>query len=186
MREQVQTASREAVLVEDAALHRMMGLPVLEAVPARGAPYQLTDPVILVHEARFRPAEMAGRDTRHPHRGFDNLWYVLEGSASTGHTTGPGGAIERARLREGSLLWLRTGRGAWHAERVGAEEVDAGQGDTEFRSVLFWVTWRARTSGPSRAPRCCTGSRSRGGRRATRPSGSWWARAHRCGSGRRP
>jgi hypothetical protein len=33
---------------------------------------------------------MSGKDTRHPHRGFDNLWYVLQGSASTGHTTGPG------------------------------------------------------------------------------------------------
>ena len=39
-------------------------------------------------------------DTKHPHRGFDNLWYVIEGSASTGHSTGPDGAIERARLSE--------------------------------------------------------------------------------------
>jgi quercetin 2,3-dioxygenase len=139
MSTEVETTGRDAVLVEDAAVIRMMGMPVLEAVPSRRAPYELTDPFILVHEGRFRPAEMAGRDTRHPHRGFDNLWYVLQGSASTGHTTGPGGSIERARLSEGSLLWLRTGRGAWHAESVGAEEVDAGRGDTEFRSVLFWV-----------------------------------------------
>jgi quercetin 2,3-dioxygenase len=137
--QQVQTASREAVLVEDAALIRMMGLPVLEAVPSRRAPYALTDPFILVHEGRFRPSEMAGKDTRHPHRGFDNLWYVLQGSASTGHTTGPGGSIQRARLSEGSLLWLRTGAGAWHAEAVGADEVEEGRGDTEFRGVLFWV-----------------------------------------------
>src|SRR5215212_4122921 len=77
---------------------------------------QLTEPFILVHEGRFRRSEMAGKDTRHPHRGFDNLWYVLQGSASTGHTTGPSGSTERAQLAEGSLLWLRTGRGAWHAE----------------------------------------------------------------------
>ncbi len=114
-------------------------MPVLEAVPSRGAPYELTDPFILVHEGRFRLSEMAGKDTRHPHRGFDNLWYVLQGSASTGHTTGPGGSVERARLSEGTLLWLRTGRGAWHAEAVGADEVDEGLGDTEFRGVLFWV-----------------------------------------------
>ena len=62
-----------------------------------------------------------------------------QGSASTGHTTGPDGSIERARLREGSLLWLRTGRGAWHAEAIGADERNEGRGDTEFRSVLFWV-----------------------------------------------
>jgi redox-sensitive bicupin YhaK (pirin superfamily) len=64
---------------------------------------------------------------------------VLEGAASTGHTTGPGGSFERAHLREGSLLWLRTGRGAWHAESVGQDEVAAGRGDEEFRGVLVWV-----------------------------------------------
>jgi redox-sensitive bicupin YhaK (pirin superfamily) len=139
MRQDVELAARDAILVEDAALIRMMGMPVLEAVPSREAPYERTDPFILVHEGRFRLSEMSGKDTKHPHRGFDNLWYVLQGSASTGHTTGPGGAVERARLSEGSLLALRTGRGAWHAESVGADEVQEGHGDTEFRSVLFWV-----------------------------------------------
>jgi quercetin 2,3-dioxygenase len=137
--QQVQATSRDAVLVEDAAQIRMMGVPVLEAVPSRRLPYDLTDPFILVHEGRFRPSQLAGKDTRHPHRGFDNIWYVLQGEASTGHTTGPGGTVERVRLSEGSLLWLRTGRGAWHAEAVGADEVRQGKGDTEFRSVLFWV-----------------------------------------------
>ena len=139
MRQAVEATPRDAVLVEDAALIRIMGMPVLEAVPSRGASYDLTDPFILVHEGRFRPSEMAGKDTKHPHRGFDNLWYVLQGSASTGHSTGPGGSIERARLSEGSLLWLRTGRGAWHAEALGDDEVDEGLGDSEFRGVLFWV-----------------------------------------------
>jgi len=139
MQRQVEQSPRDATLVEDAAVIRMMGVPVLEAVPSPRAPYQLTDPFILVHEGRFRLSEMAGKDTKHPHRGFDNLWYVLQGSASTGHTTGPGGSVERARLQEGSLLWLRTGRGAWHAEAIGADEREEGRGDTEFRSVLFWV-----------------------------------------------
>jgi len=139
MRQQVEETSRDAILVEDAAVIRMMGMGVLEAVPSRRATYEQTDPFILVHEGRFRLSEMAGKDTKHPHRGFDNLWYVLHGSASTGHSTGPGGSMERARLGEGSLLALRTGRGAWHAEAIGADEVDEGLGDTEFRSVLFWV-----------------------------------------------
>jgi quercetin 2,3-dioxygenase len=139
VRQQVEETERGASLVEEAALIRMMGMPVLEALPSRAVPYEDVDPFILVHEGRFRLSEMAGKDTKHPHRGFDNLWYVLHGSASTGHSTGPDGSIERARLPEGSLLALRTGRGAWHAEAVGADEVEAGQGDTEFRSVLFWV-----------------------------------------------
>lgn len=135
----VETASREAVLVEDPGHRNIMGIPVLEPVPSPNVPYELTDPFILVHEGRFRPSDMAGKDTRHPHRGFDNLWYAVRGATSTGHNTGPGGAMERARLQEGSLLWLRAGRGVWHAEALGSDEADEGQGDTEFRGVLFWV-----------------------------------------------
>ena len=139
MQQQIEHAEREAILVEDAALIRMMGFPVLEALPSRTVPYERIDPFILVHEARLRPSDMANVDTRHPHRGFDNLWYVLEGTASTGHSTGPGGAIERARLSQGALLALRTGRGAWHAESIGKDEIEEGHGDAEFRGVLFWV-----------------------------------------------
>jgi redox-sensitive bicupin YhaK (pirin superfamily) len=135
----VEGTARDAILVEDAATVSVMGMPILEALPSRGAPYDLVDPFILVHEARFRLSELAGKDTKHPHRGFDNLWYVLQGAASTGHSTGPGGSIERARLAEGSLLALRAGRGVWHAEAVGADEVHEGLADTEFRGVLFWV-----------------------------------------------
>jgi len=137
--QQVDTKARDAVVVEDAALIRMMGFPVLEALPSRTVPYEQVDPFILVHEGRMRLSEVGKVDTKHPHRGFDNLWYVIEGSASTGHTTGPNGAIERARLSEGALLALRTGRGAWHAEGIGEDEIGEGRGDTEFRGVLFWV-----------------------------------------------
>jgi redox-sensitive bicupin YhaK (pirin superfamily) len=140
MRTQVETTGREAVLVEDAALIQMMGVPILEALPSRAVPYEQVDPFILVHEGRVRLSDLKDVDTRHPHRGFDNLWYVLEGSVSTGHSTGPGGAMERARLSEGALLALRTGRGAWHAEAIGADELEEGQAaDSEFRGVLFWV-----------------------------------------------
>ena len=139
MRQQVEETERDVVLVEDAAVIRMMGMPVLEALPSRTVPYEQVDPFILVHEGRMRLSDMTNVDTKHPHRGFDNLWYVIEGSASTGHSTGPGGAIERARLSEGALLALRTGRGAWHAEAIGQDEVKEGLGDTEFRGVLFWV-----------------------------------------------
>ena len=139
MTEQLEATGREAVLVEDAALTRVFGQPILEALPSRAAPYEQVDPFILVHEGRVRVSDFANVDTKHAHRGFDNLWYVLEGSASTGHSTGPGGAMERARLSEGALLALRTGRGVWHAEAIGADELEEGQADAEFRSVIFWV-----------------------------------------------
>jgi redox-sensitive bicupin YhaK (pirin superfamily) len=136
---EVATTGRQAVLVEDAARIRVMGTPILEALPSRRAPYRQVDPFILVHEGRVRLSDVANVDTKHPHRGFDNLWYLLEGSVSTGHSTGPGGAMERARLSPGALLALRTGRGAWHAEALGADELGEGHADTEFRGVLFWV-----------------------------------------------
>ena len=139
MQQEAEVTSREAILVEDAHIRPMMGFEILEPLPSRTVPYAKVDPFILVHEARFRLSELQDVDTKHPHRGFDNLWYILQGSASTGHSTGPDGAIERARLPEGALLALRTGKGAWHAEGIGAEQRAEGLGDTEWRSVLFWV-----------------------------------------------
>ena len=139
MRQEIEEMERDAVFVEDAALIRMMGFPVLEALPSRRVSYEQVDPFILVHEGRMRLSDVGKVDTKHPHRGFDNLWYVIEDTASTGHSTGPDGAIERARLSEGALLALRTGRGAWHAEGIGGDEIGEGHGDTEFRGVLFWV-----------------------------------------------
>jgi len=139
VRQELETTARDAIVVEDAALIRMMGFPVLEALPSRTVPYAQVDPFLLVHEGRMKLSEVGKVDTKHPHRGFDNLWYVIEGSASTGHSTGPNGTIERARLTEGALLALRTGRGAWHAEGIGEDEIGEGRGDTEFRGVLFWV-----------------------------------------------
>lgn len=135
----IQTTEREAILVEDAHARPMMGIEVLEPVPARNVLYEVSDPYILVHEATvpINP-DRAKLDTTHPHRGFDNLWYILSGSASTGHSTGPGGTFERARLETGSLLKIRTGRGVYHAEDIGADELREGK-TGEFRSVLFWV-----------------------------------------------
>jgi redox-sensitive bicupin YhaK (pirin superfamily) len=137
---------REAALVSDRWLRPMMGLGVWEALPARDVPYELSDPFILLHEATLRPSQMANMDTEHPHRGFDNLWYILKGSSSTGHTTGPGGSIERADLPEGSLLFLRTGRGARHAEKIGADQLREGV-DDEVRTVLFWVNLARKDKG---------------------------------------
>src|SRR5713101_7357088 len=112
MATQVETAQREIILVEDAHIRPMMGNQVLESLPSRHIPYSLVDPYILVHEADLKiDPNQESQDTTHPHRGFDNLWYAISGSSSTGHSTGPGGTMERAKLEEGSLLKVRTGRG---------------------------------------------------------------------------
>jgi redox-sensitive bicupin YhaK (pirin superfamily) len=140
MATQVDIAEREITLVEDAHLRPIMGFEVLEPLPSRHIPYSLVDPFILVHEAVVpNDPERMGMDTTHPHRGFDNLWYAVSGSSSTGHSTGPGGAMERARLDAGSLLKIRTGRGVYHAEGIGDDQLREGLAGTEMRGVLFWV-----------------------------------------------
>jgi hypothetical protein len=140
MATQVDTGEREVVLVEAAHIRPMMGLDILEPLPSRHIPYELVDPFILVHEGVVPiTRERATLDTTHPHRGFDNLWYAVSGESSTGHTTGPGGAIERVRLEAGSLLKLRTGRGVYHAEGIGQEQLREGKAGSEMRGVLFWV-----------------------------------------------
>jgi redox-sensitive bicupin YhaK (pirin superfamily) len=148
MATRIDTAQREVVLVRDARLRPMMGLNVLEPLPSAQIPYSLVDPFILVHEAVVPiTPERAGLDTTHPHRGFDNLWYAVSGSSSTGHSTGPGGAMERARLEAGSLLKLRTGRGILHAEGIGEDELREGKAGTEMRGVLFWVNLARKDKG---------------------------------------
>jgi redox-sensitive bicupin YhaK (pirin superfamily) len=139
MATQIDTKQREVVLVEDAHIRPMMGNQVLESLPSRHIPYSLVDPFILVHEAEVKvDPNVPAQDTTHPHRGFDNMWYAITGSSSTGHSTGPGGAFERARLDEGSVLFIRTGRGVYHAEGLGDDERREGK-VTSMRGLLFWV-----------------------------------------------
>lgn len=143
-----ETAGREILQVEDARIRPMMGLDILESLPSARIPYEVVDPFILVHEGVVPiTPERASLDTKHPHRGFDNLWYIVAGSASTGHSTGPGGAMERARLQTGSLLKLRTGRGVWHGEGIGQDELREGKAGTEMRGVLFWVNLARKDKG---------------------------------------
>ena len=83
MNTEVQTKERDAILVEDAGWIRVMGQPVLEALPSARAPYAQVDPFILVHEARGRLSpDFANTATKHLHRGFDNVLYMLEGRSA--------------------------------------------------------------------------------------------------------
>lgn len=146
MATKIDTLEREVALVEDAHVRPMMGLEILEPLPSAHIPYAQVDPFILVHEGVVPAGFGADADTIHPHRGFDNLWYVVSGSSSTGHSTGPGGAMERARLETGALLKLRTGRGILHADALGEEDIKAGTA-SEMRSVLFWVNLARKDKG---------------------------------------
>ena len=148
MTTQVETQQRVVAHLEDAHVRPMMGLDILEPLPSPHIPYETVDPFILVHEGVIPIThERAGLDTTHPHRGFDNLWYAVSGASSTGHSTGPGGSMERARLEAGSLLKVRTGRGVYHAEGIGEDELREGKAGTEMRGVLFWVNLARKDKG---------------------------------------
>jgi quercetin 2,3-dioxygenase len=148
MATQMDTAQREIVLIEEAHIRPMMGLEILEPLPSARIPYSMVDPYILIHEAVIPiTPERVSLETKHSHRGFDNLWYAISGSSSTGHSTGPGGAMERARLEAGSLLKLRTGRGVWHAEGIGEDELREGKAGTQMRGLLFWVNLARKDKG---------------------------------------
>jgi redox-sensitive bicupin YhaK (pirin superfamily) len=75
---------------EDAHIPPMMGFQILEPLPTRSVPYERVDPFILVHASRLRLSELNDVDTKRPHRGFDNLWCILEGSATTRRSSAAG------------------------------------------------------------------------------------------------
>jgi redox-sensitive bicupin YhaK (pirin superfamily) len=177
MATEMDTAQREIVLIEEAHIRSMMGLEILEPLPSARIPYSMVDPYILIHEAVIPiTPERVSLETKHSHRGFDNLWYAISGSSSTGHSTGPGGAMERARLEAGSLLKLRTGRGVWHAEGIGQDELREGKAGTQMRGLLFWVNLARKDKGAEPSAQLPEGTR--GARPARR-------RRDRAGAGRR-
>jgi len=69
MNRQVKTKERDVVLVEDAAWIRVMGQPVLEALPSARAPTRSSPRSSWSHEA-VAPVtpEMASLDTEHSRR----------------------------------------------------------------------------------------------------------------------
>ena len=54
MNTKIETIKRDAVIVEDAATIRVMGFPVLEALPSRSVPYEQVDPFILPSKCSSR------------------------------------------------------------------------------------------------------------------------------------
>ena len=133
------TIERDAVLVEDAHVRPMMGLEVLEPVPARNVPYELST---RSSSSTRRPCRStrSGRSSTPPIRIVGSTTSGTSSRATRAPATAPApaGSFERARLATGGLLKIRTGRGVYHAESIGADELAEGK-TGEFRSVLFWV-----------------------------------------------
>ncbi|XP_005953495.2 pirin, partial [Haplochromis burtoni] len=76
------------------------------------------DPFLMLDE--FRVSKPAGFPD-HPHRGFETVTYLLEGSIAHEDFCGHSG-----RLKSGDLQWMTAGRGVVHAEMPMSEEPVVG------------------------------------------------------------
>lgn len=77
-----------------------------------GAPLPMLDPFLLLDEFHSDdPNDYAAGFPNHPHRGFETVTYMLEGSMEHRDNVGNSG-----RLRPGSAQWMTAGRGIVHSE----------------------------------------------------------------------
>ncbi|HET7685597.1 MAG TPA: pirin family protein [Candidatus Limnocylindria bacterium] len=101
--------------------------------PFVAIPHQLTDPFILLDqmgEVEYGPGEAKGAPD-HPHRGFETVTYMLDGTLQHRDSTGGGGLIS-----DGATQWMTAGSGLVHSEMPPQELVAAGG---LFHGVQLWV-----------------------------------------------
>ena len=132
------TVERDAVLVEDAHVRPMMGIEVWSRSPP-GTSRTSSGPVHPRPRGDGANQPGAGEARHHPPpSGVRQPLVHPVGRREHGTHNCPGGTFERAQLGTGGLLKVCTGRGVYHAESIGADQLAEGK-TGEFRSVLFWV-----------------------------------------------
>jgi redox-sensitive bicupin YhaK (pirin superfamily) len=97
------------------------GFKIRRAFPVAGLSY--FDPILLVDEmgpVDYGPGEGIGAPD-HPHRGFETVTYIIEGSMEHEDSHGHRGA-----LRPGDVQWMTAGAGVIHSEMPSAEIMDRG------------------------------------------------------------
>ena len=117
MRMEIKTAVAQRTAALVAGSHVAMegaGVPVRRVLPSRQATYRLVDPWLLLDE--FKMDSFSGEGfPPHPHRGFEIVTYMIQGSGN--HTDSEGNAGE---VRAGGLQRITAGRGIWHGEGGGS------------------------------------------------------------------
>jgi len=110
--------AREMQEGEGARVKRSIGLPQLDVL----------DPFLLLDEFFVQPP--AGFP-EHPHRGFETVTYMIDGSFTHRDNKGHAGTIG-----PGSLQWMTAGRGILHSEMPGTADVNHG--------LQLWVNLAAK------------------------------------------
>jgi redox-sensitive bicupin YhaK (pirin superfamily) len=112
------------------------GFPVRRAFA--GAPQEDLDPFIHMDEmgeVDYGPGEPKGTSW-HPHRGFETVTYIIEGTFQHQDSHGGGGTIE-----DGATQWMTAGKGILHIETPPEALVVSGG---LFHGLQLWVNLPAK------------------------------------------
>ena len=107
------------------------GFPVRRAFA--GIAKNVLDPFIMMDqmgEVDYRPYEPRGTDW-HPHRGFETVTYIMDGTFIHQDSHGGGGVISN-----GATQWMTAGRGILHIETPPESLVVSGG---LFHGLQLWV-----------------------------------------------
>jgi redox-sensitive bicupin YhaK (pirin superfamily) len=108
-----------------------LGFPVRRAFA--GVPLEALDPFIHMDQmgaVDYGPGEPKGTDW-HPHRGFETVTYIIDGTFQHQDSNGGGGLIT-----DGATQWMTAGGGILHIETPPAELVRSGG---LFHGLQLWV-----------------------------------------------
>ncbi|HEX5494100.1 MAG TPA: pirin family protein [Mycobacteriales bacterium] len=101
--------------------------------PFPGIDLAMADPFVLLDHlgaVEYAPGEAKGTPW-HPHRGFETVTYIMDGSMEHEDSTGGGGLIT-----DGATQWMTAGSGVFHSERPPQDFVAAGG---LFHGTQLWV-----------------------------------------------
>lgn len=108
-----------------------LGFPVVRAFA--GVSAAALDPFVHMDqlgEVDYQPGEPRGTDW-HPHRGFETVTYMIDGTFAHQDSHGGGGLIT-----DGATQWMTAGSGVLHIETPPAEMVGSGG---LFHGIQLWV-----------------------------------------------
>jgi redox-sensitive bicupin YhaK (pirin superfamily) len=111
--------------------HEGLGFPVRRAFA--GVDARLLDPFVHMDqmgEVDYGPGEPKGTPW-HPHRGFETVTYMIDGTFQHQDSTGGGGLIT-----DGATQWMTAGAGILHIETPPQELVASGG---VFHGIQLWV-----------------------------------------------
>jgi redox-sensitive bicupin YhaK (pirin superfamily) len=117
------------------------GFPVRRAFA--GVDTALLDPFVHMDqmgEVEYAPGEPKGT-AWHPHRGFETVTYMIDGTFQHQDSTGGGGLISG-----GDTQWMTAGKGILHIERPPEAMIASGG---LFHGIQLWVNLPARDKGVS-------------------------------------